>query len=185
MPRKIKDRSFLFQYIPKNAIIAEIGVATGVFSEQLLTTNPKELHLIDPWVLYDDPEHAKAGYGTNKATQEKINGWLETVQVKFHKEIINNQVRIHRNYSYDLLPTFPDNYFDFIYIDGDHTYNGVKKDLNLAYNKIKIGGHIACDDYESIGWWKNGVTHAVNEFVKNKNIKIIKVSQNQAVLNKG
>ncbi len=44
------DRHELIKYLPRNAVVAEIGVATGDFSERILTVcQPKELHLIDPW----------------------------------------------------------------------------------------------------------------------------------------
>jgi predicted O-methyltransferase YrrM len=37
--------------------------------------------------------------------------------------------------------------FDYIYIDGDHTYEGVKKDLDQASRLLAKGGQIICDDY--------------------------------------
>ena len=35
---------------------------------------------------------------------------------------------------------------DYIFIDGDHTYNGVKKDFELYYPLVKVGGTIAFHD---------------------------------------
>jgi len=43
-------------------------------------------------------------------------------------------------------------------------------------NSIKFinqNGLIVCDDYNSVGWWKNGVTKAVNEITTFGNIKLI------------
>lgn len=37
--------------------------------------------------------------------------------------------------------------YDFIYIDGDHRYEGAKTDMLNAIRLIKPGGVILCDDY--------------------------------------
>jgi hypothetical protein len=56
-----------------------------------------------------------------------------------------------------------------IYVDGDHTYEGCKKDLEIAYYKIKKGGFLMGHDYEmNMKKAKNayafGVRRAVDEF---------------------
>ncbi|MBU3591454.1 class I SAM-dependent methyltransferase [Polynucleobacter sp. 78F-HAINBA] len=65
---------------------------------------------------------------------------------------------------------FQDESFDLVYIDGDHTYEGVVKDLAAWYPKVKKGGIICGDD---IGW--PGVKKAVDEFFirLNKEYQII------------
>jgi hypothetical protein len=64
----------------------------------------------------------------------------------------------HKDYSYNIVNKFPDKYFDFIYIDGSHEYEDVKRDIELYLPKTKhiIGGH----DYQKE--WP-GVVQAVNE----------------------
>lgn len=47
----------------------------------------------------------------------------------------------------DVIDAFPDNYFDFVYIDGDHSYKGAKSDLRNYYPKVRRGGVIAGHDY--------------------------------------
>ena len=59
--KREKVRSRLLSHMPKNGIAAEIGVWEGKFSRKiLLATEPRELHLIDPW-LYQ-PEFANTGF---------------------------------------------------------------------------------------------------------------------------
>lgn len=54
--------------------------------------------------------------------------------------------------------------FDYIYIDGDHSYEAVVKDLAAAHKKLRKGGVIVCDDYGN----PCGVKQAVDEFCKTK-----------------
>lgn len=51
--------------------------------------------------------------------------------------------------SFSVISSFPDGYFDFVYIDGDHSYEGAKSDLIKYYPKLKRGGvtRIAGHDY--------------------------------------
>jgi len=53
--------------------------------------------------------------------------------------------------------------FDFIYIDADHRYDGIKKDIALYWPLVKKGGILAGHDYKVKGTC--GVIQAVNEFV--------------------
>ena len=52
-----------------------------------------------------------------------------------------------------------DKLFDFIYIDGDHTYAGCKMDVNLSWRILKPGCWMVIDDY---GF--EGVPQATDEF---------------------
>jgi len=58
---------------------------------------------------------------------------------------------------------FPNSFFDYVYIDGDHSYEGVTRDLASYFPKIKIGGLILGDDY---GWGR--VSEAVKAFIKTR-----------------
>lgn len=76
----------------------------------------------------------------------------------------------------ECLLFFLECYFDWIYIDGDNFYEGVKCDLNIVMNKVKNEGYIVCNDY--IMWLvfsmiKCGVVRVVNEFCLNFNWKFV------------
>jgi len=66
------------------------------------------------------------------------------------------------------LARTPNASFDWLYIDGDHSYDGVAKDLSAAGRAIKPGGYLMCNDYTN--WCSPsvspyGVARAVNDFV--------------------
>lgn len=62
-----------------------------------------------------------------------------------------------------------DNSIDFIYIDGDHSYDGVNTDIIKWRNKIKKGGYIAGHDYVED---RIDLIRAINENFPNENINI-------------
>lgn len=67
--------------------------------------------------------------------------------------------------SVDAAGMFPDNHFDFIYIDADHSFVAVTADLNAWYPKVKPGGWILGHDYNFHSTDDNdGVTKAVQQF---------------------
>jgi hypothetical protein len=136
---------------PLNAVCAEIGVDKGDFSEQILKiTAPSKLHLIDAWgdsLRYHD-------------------GLKIAVQERFKTEIQNDQVNINIGYSTDVLNTFPDQYFDWVYLDTDHTYSTTAAELRILKTKMKRNGIISGHDYISGNWitgFRYGVIEAVNE----------------------
>ena len=153
--------------LPVNAITAEIGVWRGAFSKKILSvTKPKKLFLIDPWIQYNSIE---------KREDEAYNEAFVEVIKKFKKQIKNGQVVLHRKKSHDAAIFFSDNFFDWIYIDGDHSYEAVIQDLILFFPKIKPGGVIFGDDYVK---GCHGVVKAVNKFCSDYKIsKTIIASQ--------
>lgn len=136
-------RDELLSMVRKNGTIAELGVFAGEFSENILNVcNPKELILIDKF----PPKDISSGnVDGNNIISFNGNYLFKLVSEKFKN---NKNVKIIRDYTYIALSNFPDDYFDMIYIDADHSYEGCKRDLYIALNKLKEGGLIMCHDYE-------------------------------------
>ena len=90
---------------------------------------------------------------------------------RFNEEIGSGQVKVNRKYSYDAVKDYPDNYFNFLYIDASHLYKDVKKDLNDWLPKLKEGGLMCLHDYVNIQNF--GVIQAVDEWCVEQNFKMI------------
>lgn len=71
-----------------------------------------------------------------------------TVQKLAQLELDN--VLIVEELSSQALGRFPDSSFDFIYIDGDHSYDGVKNDLTHSLRILKPGGIVVLHDVSHI-----------------------------------
>jgi spermidine synthase len=143
--RLLPNRDVMLEHMPKNTTCAEVGIWKCDYSKKILRdTEPTKLHLID-------------------IDAAAINCANET----FGREIASGQVSVHLGDSAAVIESMPERYFDWIYIDGDHSYEGVKRDLAAALPKLKQRGLLAMNDYiyfESSGFSKYGVVEAVNEF---------------------
>jgi predicted O-methyltransferase YrrM len=131
----------------------EIGVREGHYSEYLLqNSNLEILYSLDifpyPNMLPD--------------TQNKLNKFAQRSSI-----IVGSTP--------EQAEIFKDSYFDFIYIDANHTYKAVYQDIITWWPKLRTGGLFAGDDYTNLtnpGEGKYGVVEAVNRFVKEYNQEI-------------
>ena len=61
-----------------------------------------------------------------------------------------SRVRLHQGFTTEVLGTFPDDYFDFVYVDASHKYQNVKADLLLSYSEVRDGGYICGHDCQYV-----------------------------------
>jgi hypothetical protein len=183
---KTDTRRSLLERMPKNSVCAEIGVYKGDFSAQILeVARPAVLHLIDPWKFEEEETYSKSWYGgTTGGSQQKMDSIYESVWNRFRREAESGIISVHRAASADAVKGFADDYFDWIYIDGNHLYEFVKQDLELFYPKVKAGGYITGDDYQRGGWWQGGVKKAVDEFTSNGLGEVVRIANGQFILKK-
>tara|TARA_B100000941_G_scaffold129808_1_gene91707 strand:+ start:137 stop:742 length:606 start_codon:yes stop_codon:yes gene_type:complete len=159
----------------KDLHVLEIGIHKGDFSKQLAKQlRPKKLILVDPWIAYDDDIYAKSWYGNSSKSNQSIQDkYFLDIRKYFENEIKIGTVEIHRKTS-DNFFNKNQNMFDLIYIDGNHLFDFVKRDIINSLKFIKQDGIIVLDDYNVVGWWDDGITKAVDFFKKKKLIKIIR-----------
>lgn len=156
----LENRKELLKRLKKNGVVAELGVDKGDFSKMILDlAEPKKLHLIDFW-------------GSKRYNQQK----RRNVEMKFSESIIDKSVEINLGFSTEVVNLFPVNYFDWIYIDTDHSYKTTIQELELYREKVKENGVIAGHDYITGNWdmvVRYGVIEAVHEFCQKYNWEII------------
>lgn len=153
-----------------NGYGVEIGVKHGIFSQHLLSDwKCEKLYLVDPWEKQDDGVYDETHHDHENDLSVCINNLKRYV----------GKYEIIKDYSYNAYSRFPDEYFDFIYIDGNHSYDAVKDDLIKWYPKLKKGGLIAGDDYTRLAEdyvfnYNFGVKRAVDEFAfeQKRNVSI-------------
>ena len=167
----LNTREDLLRHLPQNAVVAEIGVWEGAFSTAILNlAKPNKLFLIDAW------EEQPVSVYEEQPTQQLYDYLLAQVTKKFAND---PRVTILKQYSNKAASQFPDNYFDWIYIDGNHAYEAVKDDLAVWLPKIKTGGFITGHDYFAYTPDKPsisqtfGVVQAVNEFIYEHKFELV------------
>ena len=142
--------------------ILEIGVAYGYHADFLCTVLPNIQYVgVDPYLADYDPDDifskdVERLFG-EKEPQQAMDRLFNIVRSNLQK--FEGRAKLLREKSWDAAGQFEDNSLDLVYIDGDHTYQGVVKDLMFWFPKVRKGGMICGDD---IGW--PGVKRAVDEF---------------------
>lgn len=158
----LRIRRPMIKHISKNLnnnlIGIEIGTYNGENAKNMLLHLPiKHLYLIDPYLQYQEYKHI---------SMDKIPSSFNVAQKNLSK--FSNKITFIKKMSNNAINDIPKE-IDFCYIDGNHTYEYVKKDIKLYYPKIKKGGIIGGHDI-----WNADVYRAVMEFAKKNNLKIFK-----------
>jgi predicted O-methyltransferase YrrM len=104
------------------------------------------------------------GHGSDGHTE--MQAVYDSVLDRFSAEIAQGRVLVRRSRSVEAAAAFAEGELDWAYIDGDHTYEAVKADLEAYYRALGPGGLLAGDDYGVPGWWEDGVTRAVDELAR-------------------
>jgi hypothetical protein len=140
--RLYADREAMLSAIPTGGEVAEVGTWRGEFSRLIVERlRPRTFHLID----LDFSEFEWSGL---------TNAKVVTIE--------------HQGDSSTILAGLAESSLDWLFIDGDHRYAGVRKDLAAAHLALKPGGLMTCNDYTnwaSLAVAPYGVARAVNDFV--------------------
>ncbi len=136
--RMCASRYALLHRLPNGGRVAELGTDTGAFARRILRINkPAELHLVD--------------LDTSSLCREVQD---------------DDRVSVHVGSSDTTISAFPDDYFAWIYIDADHSFEAVLADAEASKAKVKAGGYLVFNDFahadQELG--RYGVHRAVVEF---------------------
>lgn len=125
----------------------------GLNSEALLESFPGlDLAMVDPYLPYDDPA-LRSGDPAMMASA-MIEAKTRTDRFGWRRDFL-------------IMPSgqatmfFDDGMFSFVFIDGDHSYEGAKADIDSWKSKVKSGGILCGDDYRGANGF--GVKRAADE----------------------
>jgi hypothetical protein len=169
--RVLPSRYDLLAFLPKHKVIAEIGVAFGDFSENLVRDcEPSLFVAIDTFILHTLAEL------WGKSPQETFGDQthLQFYRSRFAELIEQNKVKVLEGDSSVQIGMLEDNSVDIFYVDGDHSYDGVLRDLTAIKTKIRQGGMIIMNDYIMTDRsHPYGVVQATNEFMISENWEML------------
>lgn len=160
----LADRVGLLREIARpNLRFAEIGVDVGDFSDAILRiVKPACFDAYDIFRYHQTPVLLSRLDGMNHR---------EFYERRFADHIQSGVVRVIEGDSADCLSKQPDQFYDVIYIDGDHSPEGVRRDVGAALLKIKPSGMLIFNDYTMSDYlsecFRYGVVQAVNDLCVN------------------
>ncbi len=119
-------------------------------------SHPKSLlYGVDPYADYNEYDEYKNEITNIYETMKENLNLLAPEEKK--------KITIFREYSYDKIPKFMNDYFDIIYIDGNHLPEYVLEDAALSFRKLKVNGYMVFDDY---GWnGEDGTKRGIDAFL--------------------
>ena len=153
----MKNRIELAQYFANLGFTkgVEVGLCTGRYAKKLYDNIPGlQLVGIDAYLPY-------GGHGINRQQSTHDQNLLDArALLKDHPDFIMLVGSAH-----EASKWFADESLDFVFIDGDHSYEAVKQDINDWTPKVRKAGIVSGHDYYNGKYNKMGVIQAVDEFV--------------------
>jgi hypothetical protein len=138
----------------------EIGVDQGCFAEEVLKDwNGRLYFMVDGWRRWD-------GYND---LCDRDDALMEDIYQRVLKKFRDDKRAIPiRSFSVEAAMIFQPSFFDFVYIDADHTYESVKADIKAWWPKARSGAVFAGHDYKE----GMGIIQAVGELVKEHSLEL-------------
>lgn len=132
----VSTRYDMLDRLPKGGRVAELGTYKGDFARHIMARNAPA-----ELHLIDIDYSAFNAEGLAAATR-------------------------HHGLTTEKIAAFADAYFDWIYIDGDHAYEGAIADARASASKVKPGGYLVFNDFAHVdpAMGRYGVHRAVVEF---------------------
>jgi hypothetical protein len=166
------SRNSVLQQFPPGGTVVEVGVAYGGFTEILLDElKPDRFIAIDTFAI----SHGDEPWGQTTLKDNNISHFNYYCQ-RFQEQIASGKMETRQGLSWEMLAQLPDQSVDYMYVDADHSYESVKKDINALKNKMKSGGIIQFNDYsffDQNALLPYGVPRAVNEFMIENNFEML------------
>ena len=162
--------------------LVEIGVFEGEFAKVLLETKPARLFLIDPW---DGISISGDADGNNVKTVNLETVYYQLLQ-KYHGDEVVRLVRGRSPAALNAVSSSDSGWVDAVYIDGDHSYEGVRRDLLAANRLVRPGGYIMGHDYsmnmsKAKTQYDFGVKAAVDEFCEGHRYQLYAVAMDGCI----
>lgn len=140
----------ILKRIPKDKKIigAEIGILKGYNAREIIRNRPLITHImVDPWDGNNkDDSYIKSQSDDSKEDQAFFDRCYNIAMIRIDNW--KERANVMRMKSIEAAKCIDDNSLDYVFIDADHSYEGVKRDIKTWLPKVKIGGWIGGHDYD-------------------------------------
>jgi len=139
----------------------EVGVYVADMSIELLKNPALTLFMVDPWgATAEDSPYYKSGDHHAQITD----GAQQVYEQYSRARVDGKRAVVLKARSTDAALLFSRE-LDFVFLDGDHSYEAVVADIEAWRSKIRIGGWLCGHDYANKTFPEFGVQRAVDEFI--------------------
>lgn len=149
-----------------NLIGCEIGVCHGFTTKYFLENIPniEKIYAVDSYPSFVDWDGTRV---TSERQEFTKRGCFDRLS-SFSDKIVFSYSN-----SVEFAANLKDNSLDFIFIDGDHSYDATLKDCELYWSKVKSGGLFAGHDINLDTVNRAVVTFLSNLKIENEKIKVV------------
>ena len=158
---------------------AEVGVFRGENAASVSLAFPGlKMILVDTWKEWPKDSSYYKSHKDCKSENDKMGTLSETewdlIMSEATERFFELPHEIRRMSSEDAAKLQENGSLDFVFLDANHMYPEVKKDINIWIDKVRLGGLICGHDYRGAGERRYGwgVSKAVNEVFGEENILI-------------
>lgn len=121
----------------------EIGVGKGDLTKSVLENVALDhVYCVDPWMFLPDFPDGAGFNACQRIMDDSFLKFISQVVLNYPKKVIPLKMESH-----SASALFPEKKLDFVFIDGNHTYEYVKQDITDWLPKIQIGGVLAGHDF--------------------------------------
>lgn len=143
----------------------EVGVEKGKNAQVMFEIIPNlKLYAVDPYKQHSNYDQNTANY-----LRRWDDNYLQSVKRQAQTRLQDKDAILIEKFSEDAARDILDNSLDFVYIDGDHSYDSVMQDIIIWGRKVRTGGIISGDDYfydNNKAGREAKVTQAVNDYTR-------------------
>lgn len=148
---------------------AELGTAEGHSAFDFMKNGLEKLYVVDLWATIE----GQRGDAANHSEWHNHNYEMAVNRLKE----FGGKVTFLIGLTSEMADRIPDNSVSLVYIDADHSEEGVTRDINNYWGKLISGGIMAFHDYENT--WDYGVKEAVKKFVEDSDIEVHLIPENK------
>jgi len=160
---KITSRAHFYKLLDRPELkqaAAEVGVAEGRYSREILSWGIGKLYLVDLW----EEIGGMKGCPSTGQHQQNYDSCLRIV------EQFPGRVILLKGWSWEQAKNVPDNSLGLVHLDAHHYYESAVKDLAAWWPKLLPGGVMSGHDYLAHEYT---VRQAVDEFATARKIEVL------------
>lgn len=158
----------------RGGLVVEVGVLIGALSTEILRKRGDVvLHMVDNWLPMAEQPASYIATNDDHAQHDKARAESHFRQASRVASRFPGRAIIRRGGSVEIADDFSPDDCDLVFLDADHSFDGVTADLAAWESKIKPGGWIGGHDYRNPDpRFKFGVTEAVDAWSARRGIPI-------------